>query len=107
VEETRLAVSNLANQVQRQVLFCNSLMKDTQDEMKNVDMALITKDTPLALQNEITAPTAYFYNLVSSYHERMVAYKREIERAEIALASLGNNNACSPKGMHYNFFNNS
>lgn len=31
VEETRLAVSNLSNQVNRQVLFCNALMKDIQE----------------------------------------------------------------------------
>ncbi|XP_021946056.1 nucleoporin p58/p45 isoform X2 [Folsomia candida] len=99
VEETRLAVSNLSNQVNRQVLFCNALMKDIQEEMKNVEMALIIKDTPLALQNEITAPTNYFFNLVSNYHERMISYKREIERAEIALISLGQNNAFSPKDL--------
>jgi hypothetical protein len=31
VEETRLAVSALTNQVLRQVLFCNALMKDIQE----------------------------------------------------------------------------
>lgn len=31
VEETRISVSHISNQVQRQVLFCNGLMKEIQE----------------------------------------------------------------------------
>jgi hypothetical protein len=68
--------------------------------MKNLDMALITKDTPWVLQNEISAPTNYFYNLVRNYQERMITYKSEIERAETALTSLGQSSLCSSKGKY-------
>jgi len=56
--------------------------------MKNADMAMVTRDTPLALQGDITDPTSYFFRLVNGYVERMTIYKREIERCETALHSV-------------------
>lgn len=62
---------------------------------------MVTKDTPLALQNENTAPTNYFFNLVAGYNEKMITYKREIERAETALASLGHSRGFSHQGLRH------
>jgi len=62
-------------------------------------MAIVTRDTPKVLQNEITRPTLYFQKVVNGYQNRMLMYKREIERAESVLNSLMDPSGITSNGM--------
>jgi hypothetical protein len=61
-------------------------------------MAMVTRDTPLALQGDVTGPSGYFYRLINNYQEKMMSYKREIDRAETALSSIVEPPGFSSKG---------
>jgi len=61
-------------------------------------MAQMTRETPLALQADNYLPTEYFFRILADYENRMLIYKREIRKAESAIAALDSNTPVNAKG---------
>ncbi|KAH9373795.1 hypothetical protein HPB48_007483 [Haemaphysalis longicornis] len=57
-------------------------------DLKNAEIAHHTKETPMSLQYENTAPTVYFQKLVEKFNQQMKLYKEQIEELEQHFASL-------------------
>lgn len=84
-EETaslRNLLSVVSNAIQRNVVVVDKLKQETAQELKNVEIAQRTKDTPHGLQYENTAPTEYFHHLVDTFETRMKLFRIKIDQME-------------------------
>lgn len=84
----RQLLSVVSSGVQRNVCAVDKLKKEMTQELKNVEMALRTKEIPPGLQYENTAPAQYFQSLVEQFEGQMLAYRQQIETLESHLSSL-------------------
>ena len=62
-------------------------------------MAHMTRETPMALQADNYLPTEYFFRLLNDYESKMAIYRREIKKAESAIAALDSNSGVNGKGI--------
>lgn len=81
-------LSMVENGIQRNAVAVERLKKETSDDLKNAEIAHHTKETPMSLQYENTAPTVYFQKLVEKFNQQMKLYKEQIEELEQHFASL-------------------
>lgn len=81
-------LSTVENGIQRNAVAVERLKRETSDDLKNAEIAHHTKETPMSLQYENTAPTVYFQKLVEKFNQQMKLYKEQIEELEQHFASL-------------------
>lgn len=81
-------LSTVENGIQRNAVAVERLKRETSEDLKNAEIAHHTKETPMSLQYENTAPTVYFQKLVEKFNQQMKLYKEQIEELEQHFASL-------------------
>ncbi|XP_029831131.3 nuclear pore complex protein Nup58 isoform X2 [Ixodes scapularis] len=101
-EETgalRQLLSAVESGVQRNGVSVERLKRETSEDLKHAEIAHHTKETPVALQYENTAPTLYFQKLVTSFGQQMKLYKQQIEELEQHFASLSSTSVLAPEDL--------
>ncbi|CAN7940902.1 unnamed protein product [Ixodes pacificus] len=101
-EETgalRQLLSAVESGVQRNGVSVERLKRETSEDLKHAEIAHHTKETPVALQYENTAPTLYFQKLVTSFGQQMKLYKQQIEELEQHFASLSSTSVLTPEDL--------
>ncbi|XP_035232564.1 nucleoporin p58/p45-like, partial [Stegodyphus dumicola] len=84
----RQQLSVVSNGLQRNAIAIAKLKEESNQELKNAEIAQRTKDSPSSLQYENNAPTEYFHNLANSFEKQMQSYRQQIEQLERQLLSL-------------------
>lgn len=101
-EETaalRQLLSTVENGIQRNAVAVERLKRETSEDLKNAEIAHHTKETPMSLQYENTAPNLYFQKLVENFNQQMKLYKGQIEELEQHFASLSSASKFSPEEL--------
>ncbi|XP_067935967.1 nucleoporin p58/p45-like isoform X2 [Watersipora subatra] len=83
----------------RNVVSLDKLKQQTSQELKNVEMAHRTKETPAGLQYENSAPNQYFYELLEAFDTRMTHYRKLIEDTEGYLVGAQQGSPITPKDV--------
>nr|CAG4652151.1 EOG090X0D34 [Triops cancriformis] len=99
VDGLKQLLSALAMGIQKNCMLLEKLKKDVELELQNAEMAQKTKDTPLGLQLEHTAPNEYFARLVVDFENRSLMYKHYIEEMERNLSAVARNEALTPEEL--------
>eukprot|EP00058_Branchiostoma_floridae_P026254 XP_002611744.1 hypothetical protein BRAFLDRAFT_128724 [Branchiostoma floridae] len=81
-------LSVVSSGLQRNAVAIEKLKADSAQELKNVEIAQRTKDTPPGLQHEHTAPAEYFQRLVEQFEVQMLMCRQQIEQLENHIAAL-------------------
>ncbi|XP_066286784.1 nucleoporin p58/p45-like isoform X2 [Branchiostoma lanceolatum] len=84
----RQMLSVVSSGLQRNAVAIEKLKADSAQELKNVEIAQRTKDTPPGLQHEHTAPAEYFQRLVEQFEVQMLMCRQQIEQLENHIAAL-------------------
>lgn len=101
-EETvalRHLLSTVENGIQRNSVAVERLKRETSEDLKNAEIAHHTKETPMSLQYENTAPNLYFQKLVENFNQQMKLYKGQIEELEQHFASLSSASKFTPEEL--------
>lgn len=101
-EETaaiRHLLSTVESGVKRNTTSVVRLKRETSEDLKHAEIAQRTKELPVALQYENTAPTNYFQKLVTSFGQQMKLYKQQIEELEQHFASLSSPSILAPEEL--------
>ena len=95
----RQLLSVVSNGLQRNAVVVDKLKHEMNQELKNAEMAMRTKDIPPGLQYENTAPTEYYHRLVEDFENQMLSYRQQIETLEEHLASTHQPNKLTPDDL--------
>ncbi|XP_032833012.1 nucleoporin p58/p45 isoform X4 [Petromyzon marinus] len=101
-EETkalRQMLSLVAAGLQRSTLAVDKLRAEAAQELKNVEIAVRTRETPDGLQHENTAPTEYFRRLAEQFEVQMQLYRRQIEEMENHITSQATSAHMTPQDL--------
>nr|CAG4644286.1 EOG090X0D34 [Lepidurus arcticus] len=99
VDGLKQLLVSLAMGIQKNGVIVDKLKKDVEFELQNAEMAQKTKDTPLGLQLEHTAPNDYFARLVLDFENRTSLYKHHIEEMERNLGTTTRKEALTPEEL--------
>lgn len=88
VNTLKQLLSVVSNGLQRNAVAIAKLKEESNNELKNAEIAQRTKDAPSSMQYENNAPTEYFENLANSFEKQMQSYRQQIEQLERHLLSL-------------------
>ncbi|GIY78945.1 hypothetical protein CDAR_546891 [Caerostris darwini] len=81
-------LSIVSNGLHRNAIAIAKLKEESNQELKNAEIAQRTKDAITSLQYENNASTEYFHNLANLFEKQMQSYRQQIEQLERHLLSL-------------------
>ncbi|KAG8199692.1 hypothetical protein JTE90_022141 [Oedothorax gibbosus] len=88
VGSLRQQLSVISNGLHRNAIAIAKLKEESNQELKNAEIAQRTKDTLSSMQYENNASTEYFHNLANAFEKQMQSYRQQIEQLERHLVSL-------------------
>ncbi|GFT56635.1 hypothetical protein NPIL_331641 [Nephila pilipes] len=81
-------LSIVSNGLHRNAIAIAKLKEESNQELKNAEIAQRTKDAITSMQYENNASTEYFHNLANAFEKQMQSYRQQIEQLERHLLSL-------------------
>ncbi|GFS64798.1 hypothetical protein TNIN_391 [Trichonephila inaurata madagascariensis] len=81
-------LSVVSNGLHRNAIAIAKLKEESNQELKNAEIAQRTKDAISSMQYENNASTEYFHNLANAFEKQMQSYRQQIEQLERHLLSL-------------------
>uniref|UniRef100_H2ZCG2 Nucleoporin p58/p45 n=1 Tax=Ciona savignyi TaxID=51511 RepID=H2ZCG2_CIOSA len=99
IKSLTVAVGTISSAVQRNKAAVDSIRSDFANQLKNMEIAHRTQDTPPALQHENLAPIKFFVELVSEFSASMQSYRHQIEELENHLHSLSQPSSLNPEDI--------
>ncbi|XP_055933060.1 nucleoporin p58/p45-like isoform X2 [Argiope bruennichi] len=81
-------LSIVSNGLHRNATAIAKLKEESNQELKNAEIAQRNKDAITSMQYENNASTEYFHNLANSFEKQMQSYRQQIEQLERHLLSL-------------------
>ncbi|GBN08101.1 Nucleoporin p58/p45 [Araneus ventricosus] len=81
-------LSIVSNGLHRNATAIARLKEESNQELKNAEIAQRNKDAITSMQYENNASTEYFHNLANSFERQMQSYRQQIEQMERHLLSL-------------------
>ncbi|CAL1291936.1 unnamed protein product [Larinioides sclopetarius] len=92
-------LSIVSNGLHRNATAIAKLKEESNQELKNAEIAQRNKDAVTSMQYENNASTEYFHNLANSFERQMQSYRQQIEQLERHLLSLSQPYTLTPNGL--------
>ncbi|XP_002125735.2 nucleoporin p58/p45 [Ciona intestinalis] len=99
INSLSVAVGTISSAVQRNKAAVESIRNEFTNQLKNMEIAHRTQDTPAALQHENIAPIKFFIDLVSEFSISMQSYRHQMEELENHLHSLAQPSGMNPQDL--------
>lgn len=99
LKELRQQLHEVATMLQTNSVAVEKLKKESTNELKHVEIAQRTKETPPGLQYENVQPAEYFQRLVEDFERQMALYRQQFFDAEKFFASINHSSASNPSEL--------